>query len=230
MALSISSRLSAVQARIAAAEVAAERPPGSVQLIAVSKTQPAAAVRSAVAAGQLDFGENYLQEALEKQRQLEDLPNLLWHFIGPLQSNKTRAVSEHFDWVHSIDRLTLAERLARQRPRERGPLKVCLQVNISREATKSGVLPEAVFELAQAVYGLPGLELRGLMAIPEPCLPGKIISEPFEQLRDLLLQIPIPHLDVLSMGMSDDLDVAIAAGATHVRIGTAIFGARRVSV
>ena len=230
MALSISSRLSAVQARIATAEVAAGRPPGSVQLIAVSKTQPAAAVRSAVAAGQLDFGENYLQEALEKQRQLEDLPNLIWHFIGPLQSNKTRAVSEHFDWVHSIDRLTLAERLARQRPRERGPLKVCIQVNISREATKSGVLPEALFELAQAVYGLPGLELRGLMAIPEPCLPGTIIAEPFEQLRDLLLQIPIPHLDVLSMGMSDDLDVAIAAGATHVRIGTAIFGARKDSV
>ena len=230
MALSISTRLSAVQARIAAAEVAAGRPPGSVQLIAVSKTQPAAAVRSAVAAGQLDFGENYLQEALEKQRQLEDLPNLIWHFIGPLQSNKTRAVSEHFDWVHSIDRLTLAERLARQRPRERGPLKVCIQVNISREATKSGVLPEALFELAQAVYGLPGLELRGLMAIPEPCLTGKIIPEPFEQLRDLLRQIPIPHLDVLSMGMSDDLDVAIAAGATHVRIGTAIFGARKDSV
>lgn len=230
MSLSISSRLIAVQARIAAAEAAAGRPRGSVRLIAVSKTQPAAMVRSAIAAGQLDFGENYLQEALEKQRQLEDLQNLIWHFIGPLQSNKTRAISEHFDWVHSIDRLTLAERLARQRPRERGPLKVCLQVNISREKTKSGVLPEAVFELAQAVHGLPGLELRGLMAIPEPCLPGEMTPEPFERLRDLLLQIPLPHLDVLSMGMSDDLDVAIAAGATHVRIGTAIFGARKASV
>lgn len=229
MAETISKRLHAVKARIATAESSLGRYPGGVHLIAVSKTQPAASIREAYAAGQVDFGENYVQEALEKKRLLDDLPDLVWHFIGPLQSNKTRAVSAQFDWVHSVDRLKIAERLGSQRPPERGPLNVCIQVNISGEATKSGVLPEEVTDLALAVQSIPGIQLRGLMTIPEPSLTGKPSPEAFEKLRSLMQQIPIPQLDVLSMGMSDDLELAIAAGATHVRIGTAIFGARASS-
>ena len=230
MSQTIPSRLRSVQERIARAESSAARPQGVVQLIAVSKTQPASSVRAAFDAGQLDFGENYVQEALEKMRELQDLPDLIWHFIGPLQSNKTRAVSEHFDWVHSIDRLRIAERLGEQRLRDRGPLNVCIQVNISREESKSGVLPEDAIELAMEVQRISGIRLRGLMAIPEPSATGDFTPDPFERLRNLMQKMPIPKLDVLSMGMSDDLEVAIRAGATHVRIGTAIFGARGSNV
>jgi pyridoxal phosphate enzyme (YggS family) len=223
----IEKRLQAVKSRIAAACAAAGRDPRDIVLVAVSKTFPPAAVRAAHAAGQRDFGENHAQEAAAKVDALADLA-LVWHFIGPLQSNKTRQVAERFDWVHSIDRLKIAERLSAQRPDALRPLQVCIQVNVSGEATKSGVAPEDAPALARSVAALPRLRLRGLMAIPEPTDDPVLQRQRFESLRTLqerLVAAGLP-LDTLSMGMSDDLEAAVAAGATMVRVGTAIFGAR----
>lgn len=214
--------------RIGAACRAAGRDESGVTLLAVSKTRPAEDIRAAWEAGQRAFGENYLQEALTKQAALSDLP-LVWHFIGPLQSNKTREVATHFDWVHSVDRLKIAQRLSDQRPDGLPPLNVCLQVNISGEASKSGCLPAELPTLAGAVAALPGLRLRGLMCIPEPEADPARQRAPFAALRGLLEQLQRQHpaLDTLSMGMSGDLEAAIAEGATLVRVGTDIFGARQ---
>ncbi|MCX7157518.1 MAG: YggS family pyridoxal phosphate-dependent enzyme [Rhodocyclales bacterium] len=225
---SIAANLQAVRARIAAACVAAGRPVESVQLLAVSKTWPAASVREAAAAGQRAFGENYVQEAAGKATELAGL-DLEWHFIGPLQSNKTRPVAEGFSWVHSVDRLKIAERLAAQRPVALPPLNVCLQVNVSGEASKSGCAPEQGVGLAAAIGALPGLHLRGLMAIPEPTADTARQRRQFALLRHTLERINSEldfRLDTLSMGMSDDLEAAIMEGATIVRVGTAIFGQR----
>lgn len=219
-------RLLQVLQRIRNTEQQAGRPEGSVTLLAVSKTQPADAIRALAQAGQRHFGENYLQEALVKQDALADLSGLVWHFIGPIQSNKTRFIASRFDWVHSVDRFKIAERLSEQRPAELPPLNVCLQVNISREISKSGVDPDELPELARAVAGLPRLRLRGLMAIPAPTHDLEGQRGPLRALRQALEQLQMPGLDTLSMGMSDDLEVAILEGATCVRVGTALFGPR----
>ena len=208
---------------------AAGRPVQAVTLLAVSKTFGADAVREAVAAGQSAFGENYVQEALAKIAALADLRSgLQWHLIGPLQSNKTRDVAEAFDWVHSLDRLKTAQRLSEQRPPGLPPLQVCLQVNISAESSKSGLAPGEVLPLAQAVAALPGLRLRGLMAVPEPAADPAAQRAPHRALHALLATLNASGLvlDTLSMGMSADLEAAITEGATLVRIGTAIFGGR----
>ncbi len=222
--------LASARERLRRALEDAGRSPTSATLLAVSKTKPAEMLREAWQHGQREFGENYLQEALDKQAALEDLDGIVWHFIGPLQSNKTRAVAEQFAWVHSVDRLKIAKRLSEQRPAALPPLNVCLQVNISREATKSGVLPEDALALAQEIAALPGLALRGLMAIPAPTETLEAQRQPLAALRQLLeeLQAALPEapLDTLSMGMSDDLEAAVLEGATLVRLGTAIFGAR----
>jgi PLP dependent protein len=226
---SIAGNLQHVRGRIGDACATAGRPVQSVTLLAVSKTFPASAVREAHAAGQRAFGENYVQEGLEKIAALADLRSQLeWHLIGPLQGNKTRAVAEAFDWVHSVDRLKIAERLSQQRPPSLPPLNVCLQVNISGEASKSGVDSAELPALAHAVAALPGLRLRGLMSIPEPAdgfeaqrAPHRMLHALWQSLRDEGLS-----LDTLSMGMSADLEAAVAEGATIVRIGTAVFGGR----
>ncbi len=199
-----------------------------MQLLAVSKTWPAASVRDAAAAGQLAFGENYAQEAVEKATELADL-GLEWHFIGPLQSNKTRLVAENFVWVHSVDRLKIAERLAAQRPPDLVPLQICLQVNVSGETSKSGCAPDQAAALAHAAAALPNLCLRGLMAIPEPSDDVSLQRRRFALLRQLRDRINVEGLllDTLSMGMSHDLEAAIMEGATLVRVGTAIFGERK---
>ena len=220
----IAENIAKVRERIREAEQACGRPSGSVALLAVSKTKPAADIREAHAAGLDDFGENYLQEALGKQVELADLA-LTWHFIGPIQSNKTRPIAEHFHWVHSVDRLKVAERLSAQRPAHLPPLNVCPQVNVSGEASKSGCAPEELPALARAVAALPNLKLRGLMAIPEPTEDVAAQRAAFARLRELLTALNL-GLDTLSMGMSHDLEAAIAEGATWVRIGTALFGAR----
>ncbi|MDP9503239.1 YggS family pyridoxal phosphate-dependent enzyme [Pseudomonas protegens] len=227
----IADNIAQLAERIRSACQAAQRAPDSVMLLAVSKTKPAAALREAYAVGLRDFGENYLQEALGKQQELADLP-LSWHFIGPIQSNKTRAIAEHFAWVHSVDRLKIAQRLSEQRPAELPPLNICIQVNVSGEASKSGCTPADLPDLARAISALPRLQLRGLMAIPEPTEDRAAQEAAFaavqalnNQLRDNL-KLP---LDTLSMGMSHDLEAAIAQGATWVRIGTALFGARDYS-
>jgi pyridoxal phosphate enzyme (YggS family) len=226
---SIAAKLQQVQQRIALACDAARRPVQSVTLLAVSKTFGPGAVRQAHAAGQRAFGENYVQEALAKIRSLDDLrADIEWHLIGPLQSNKTREVAAAFDWVHSVDRLKVAERLSVQRSAGQPPLQVCLQVNISGEASKSGVAPADVPALAHAVTALPNLRLRGLMAVPEPAADTTAQRTPHRALRELLeaLRADGLALDTLSMGMSADLEAAIAEGATIVRVGTAIFGSR----
>jgi pyridoxal phosphate enzyme (YggS family) len=220
----IANNIAKVVARIREAAQAVARDPDEVRLLAVSKTQPADAIRRASDAGQRDFGENYLQEALEKQADLSDL-SLTWHFIGPIQSNKTKAIAEHFDWVHSVDRLKVAQRLSDQRPDSLPPLNVCLQVNVSGEASKSGCEPQDVLKLAHAIAALPRLRLRGLMAIPEPTTDPIEQRAAFARLRKLQGELDLP-LDTLSMGMSQDLEAAIAEGATWVRVGTALFGAR----
>lgn len=227
MTSNIATNIDTVRMQIRHACEQAGRPGDSVTLLAVSKTRPAEDIRAAWAAGLTRFGENYLQEALDKIEQLQDLP-LEWHFIGPIQSNKTRPIAEHFDWVHSVDRLKIAQRLSDQRPNEMAPLNVCLQVNISREASKSGCLPEEAPELALQFSQLPGIRLRGLMAIPAASEDPLIQHQAFADLRQLLEQIrqQLPDLDTLSMGMSGDLEVAIAEGASIVRIGTALFGPR----
>ncbi|MBA1197178.1 YggS family pyridoxal phosphate-dependent enzyme [Pseudomonas plecoglossicida] len=220
----IADHLGALAARIDSAALACGRDPASIKLLAVSKTKPAAAVREAYAAGVRDVGENYLQEALAKQDELTDLA-LTWHFIGPIQSNKTRAIAEHFAWVHSVDRLKIAQRLSEQRPTELAPLNICLQVNVSGEDSKSGCTPAELPALAAAVAALPGLRLRGLMAIPEPSDERAVQEAAFARLRELQVSLNL-GLDTLSMGMSHDLEAAISQGATWVRIGTALFGAR----
>ncbi|MCK6386632.1 MAG: YggS family pyridoxal phosphate-dependent enzyme [Zoogloea sp.] len=213
--------------RIARAAEAAGRDAAEVRLLAVSKTWPADSVREAAAAGQRAFGENYVQEGAEKVDALAAL-GLEWHFIGPLQSNKTRLVANRFAWVHSIDRLKIAERLSAQRDAHLPPLEVCIQVNVSGEASKSGVAPAELPALAHAVAGLPRLRLRGLMAIPEPTSDVAVQRARFAALRELRDQLNAGGLalDTLSMGMSDDLEAAIAEGSTMVRVGTAIFGSR----
>ena len=229
--MSISAHIEQVGQAIAAAAQAAGRDPKSVSLIAVSKTFGPQAVIAAADAGQRAFGENYLQEAVDKMRVVRsarpDL-NLEWHFIGPIQSNKTRSVAEHFDWVHAVDREKIAKRLSEQRPSTLPPLQICLQVNVSGEESKSGVSPTDVIPLARAVSAMPGLRLRGLMAIPEPSEDPLKQRAPFNQLRQLAQQLRDAGIetDTLSMGMSADMPAAIAEGATMVRIGTAIFGKR----
>ncbi|QXE12361.1 MULTISPECIES: YggS family pyridoxal phosphate-dependent enzyme [Pseudomonas] len=220
----IADNIQLVSSRIQAATAAAGRSENSVQLLAVSKTKLAQDLREAYAAGLRDFGENYLQEALGKQLELADLP-LIWHFIGPIQSNKTRAIAEHFDWVHSVDRLKIAQRLSEQRPAELPPLNICIQVNVSGEASKSGCTPADLPALAEAISTLPRLKLRGLMAIPEPTEDRAEQDAAFAAVQRLQASLNLP-LDTLSMGMSHDLESAIAQGATWVRIGTALFGAR----
>ena len=220
----IADNLGLVSQRIRAAAAAAQRDPDSVHLLAVSKTKPAQAVREAYAAGLRDVGENYLQEALSTQAELTDLP-LSWHFIGPIQSNKTRAIAEHFAWVHSVDRLKIAQRLSEQRPADLPPLNICIQVNVSGEASKSGCTPADLPALANAISALPRLKLRGLMAIPEPTEDRAAQDAAFAAVSALQASLNLP-LDTLSMGMSHDLESAIAQGATWVRIGTALFGAR----
>jgi pyridoxal phosphate enzyme (YggS family) len=218
-----------VRARIAAACDSAQRPVRSVTLLCVSKTFSAAAVRDAFAAGERCFGENYVQEGLDKIDTLADLrPAIEWHLIGPLQSNKTRQVAERFDWVHTVDRLKVAQRLSQQRPPNLPPLNVCLQVNISGESSKSGLAPGEVAGVAQAVAVLPRLVLRGLMAIPEPAGDLSAQRAPHRALHDLLAALRAQGLalDTLSMGMSADLEAAVLEGATIVRIGSAIFGSR----
>jgi pyridoxal phosphate enzyme (YggS family) len=202
-----------------------------VQLVAVSKAQPADAIRAAYAAGQKIFGENYLQEALDKQAQLTDL-DIEWHFIGPIQSNKTQPISQHFSWVHSVDRLKIAQRLNDARPDNLPPLQICLQLNVSNEASKSGVAPDDVMALASQIQQLPKLKLRGLMAIPAPSQNEALQTAQFKQVRqcyDALVAEGF-QLDTLSIGMSDDFQAAIAQGATFVRIGSALFGARPAKV
>ena len=221
----IATNLQTVLARIADAARMAGRSPASVRLLAVSKTWPLADAEEAALAGQHAFGENYVQEGVEKAI---TRPDLEWHFIGPLQSNKTRPVAEHFAWVHTVDRLKIAERLSAQRPADLPPLQVCVQVNVSGEASKSGCAPDEALALCQAVARLPNLQLRGLMAIPEPTDDPAAQRAPFRALRELQENIIASGitLDTLSMGMSHDLEAAIAEGATIVRIGTAIFGER----
>ena len=223
----IPGNLQHVRARIATACQRAGRGVEEVTLLAVSKTFGADAVRAAAAAGQRAFGENYIQEGVEKIAALRDL-GLMWHCIGPIQSNKTRLVAEHFDWVHTVDRLKIAERLSAQRPADRPPLNVCIQVNIDGGANKSGVAPGDALALARAVAALPQLKLRGLMSIPEIAPDFEAARELHASARALFDQLNADGLglDTLSMGMSDDLEAAIAAGSTMVRIGTAIFGSR----
>jgi pyridoxal phosphate enzyme (YggS family) len=227
----IAGNLQAVEATIQTACHAAGRPRSTVQLLAVSKTFPPEAVLEAVDAGQRAFGENYLQEGVDKiaavAKARPDVP-LEWHFIGPIQSNKTRPIATHFDWVHTVERLKIAQRLSEQRPPERGPLQICLQVNISGEASKSGAQPEELLALAREVATLPNLRLRGLMAIPEPEDDPELQRIPFARLRALAQEIVADgiFLDTLSMGMSADLRAAVLEGSSIVRVGSAIFGSR----
>lgn len=228
--MTLNDRFAAVRQRLAAAAAAAGRDLQSITLLAVSKTFPAQSVAQLAALGQTAFGENYVQEALDKITALRpDWPALQWHFIGPLQSNKTRDVAAQFDWVHSIDRLKLAQRLSAQRPPTLPPLQICIQVNLDGEATKSGVAPMEAGALAAAVAALPNLRLRGLMCIPEPRVGFAAQREPFARLRELRDAIATEHgltLDTLSMGMSADLEAAVLEGATIVRVGSALFGPR----
>ncbi|WP_188705076.1 YggS family pyridoxal phosphate-dependent enzyme [Silvimonas iriomotensis] len=220
--------LAAIHQRIDAAARQCARAPGSVTLLAVSKTFPAEDIRLFHAAGQRAFGENYVQEFAGKVDALADLADLEWHFIGPLQRNKTRVVAEHAHWVHAIDRLLIAERLSLQRPNEMPALNVCIQINVSGEDSKSGITAAQAPALAQAIAALPGIKLRGLMCIPEPTQDQAELGRQFTQMQDLLntLNAQGLALDTLSMGMSADLEQAVAHGATLVRIGTALFGAR----
>lgn len=225
--LTLTQRLETVTQRIDSAISRFSRQPDSVRLIAVSKTRRSDELRALAGEGIRRFGENYLQEALDKMAELSDLA-LEWHFIGPIQSNKTRSIAEHFDWVHSVDRLKIAQRLSEQRPSQLPPLNLCLQVNISREASKSGIQPDDLPDLARQVAQLPHLRLRGLMAIPAPAETFEAQRQPFRTLRLAMERLNAEGiaLDTLSMGMSDDMEAAIAEGATMVRIGSALFGPR----
>ena len=228
----IANNLHLIRSQISAITQAANRPTSSVELLAVSKTRHADELRQAWDVGQRDFGENYLQEALEKIETLSDL-EICWHFIGPIQSNKTRSIAENFSWVHSVERFKVAQRLSNQRPKNMGPLNICLQVNISREESKSGILPEELPQLAKQIATLDNIQLRGLMAIPASNDNPDLQRQPFAQLTKLLnrlqKQLPNQPLDTLSMGMSGDMEAAIREGATIVRIGTALFGPRDYS-
>ncbi len=223
----IEKNLLTVRERIAAACIAAGREPGAVELLAVSKTFDAQAVTQACAAGQRAFGENYIQEAVQKIAELRQLP-LVWHCIGPIQSNKTRLVAEHFDWVHTVERFKTAQRLSEQRPAQLAPLQVCIQVNVDGGASKSGVAPEEALALAQQVAALPNLRLRGVMSIPEPTPDFAAACTVFAKVKAVFdnLNANGLALDTLSMGMSADLEAAIQSGSTMVRVGTAIFGVR----
>lgn len=228
--LVLSESLAAARSRLTDALNAAGRPADAARLLAVSKTKPGDMIREAWHLGQREFGENYVQEALDKQAELAELDPIVWHFIGPLQSNKTRDVAEHFAWVHSVDREKIARRLNDQRPERLGPLDICLQVNVSHEASKSGVSLEGLPALAEAVQAMPRLRLRGLMTIPAPAEGLDAQRVPFARLREALEKLrerfPDAPLDTLSMGMSADLEAAVFEGATLLRLGTAIFGER----
>ena len=226
--LTIANRLQSALDSINSTALAVDRDPNSINLLAVSKTKPIAAIKEAFQAGQRCFGENYVQEGVEKIQALTDLPGLQWHFIGPLQSNKTRVVAEHFDWVQSVDRLKIAQRLSDQRPDNLSDLQVCIQVNVSGEASKSGVTPGEVEALAAQIAALPNLCLRGLMAIPAATKDEQEQTLAFDHMHSLFkqLQQQFKTVDTLSMGMSGDMAAAIKSGSTMVRIGTAIFGAR----
>ncbi|QPK62388.1 YggS family pyridoxal phosphate-dependent enzyme [Methylomonas sp. LL1] len=221
----VAERFQHIRSQIRHAIGIAGRPRDSVQLLAVSKTKPATDIAALYRLGQRHFAENYLQEALAKQQHLAAF-NITWHFIGPIQSNKTKPIAGHFDWVHSVDRLKIAQRLGEQRPAHLPPLNICLQVNISGEASKSGVSLDELPELVQAVRALPGLRLRGVMAIPEPETSYPKQRQPYRQLYQAVGQLNDPTLDSFSFGMSGDLKAAIMEGATMVRIGTALFGER----
>jgi PLP dependent protein len=226
--VTVSDNLQRVRAQIAASCTECGRNANEVQLLAVSKTFGPDAVRQAYAAGQRAFGENYIQEGVEKIALLADLPDIVWHMIGPIQSNKTRVVAEQFAWVHSVDRLKTAERLSAQRPAHLAPLQVCIQVNIDGGLNKSGLAPAEAAQLANAVAQLPGLQLRGIMVIPEPTTDLVAARAIFQRAKDLFGAIKHQHagVDTLSMGMSADMQLAVAAGSTMVRVGTAIFGQR----
>jgi pyridoxal phosphate enzyme (YggS family) len=211
--------------QIQQAENTYPREQNSVLLLAVSKTKTASLIAQAYQAGQRHFGENYLQEALSKQQALGAF-DITWHFIGPIQSNKTKAIASHFDWVHSVDSLKIARRLSEQRPPQLAPLNICLQVNISEEASKSGILLDELSELCTQVADLPNIKLRGVMAIPAPSHSFEQQCQPYQRLYQAVKRLNKPELDTFSFGMSDDLDAAIAQGSTIVRIGTALFGAR----
>lgn len=223
----LTERLNQIRAQITKAESLYQRPAGSVRLLAVSKTRPIEDIEEALAAGQQDFGENYLQDALPKIAALADKA-IYWHFIGPIQSNKTRAIAENFHWVHSIDRLKIAQRLSQQRPEQLPPLNLCLQVNISHDPAKTGITTEEALSLARDIHNLPRVKLRGLMTLPAQASGFEQQRMPFHALRTLFENIQQQgiELDTLSMGMTGDMQAAIAEGATLVRIGTAIFGAR----
>lgn len=228
----ISKNIEHIKQRIIQAATLVKRDPTQIHLLAVSKTKPVEAIEEAYQAGIINVGENYLQEALQKQSQLVSLP-LTWHFIGPIQSNKTKDIAENFTWVHTVDRLKIAERLSRQRPSHLPELQVCIQVNVSNESTKSGCIPDDALALAQAIEALPHIKLRGLMTIPEPTEDALSQREAFAKLRQLKEMINEQlslSLDTLSMGMSHDLESAIIEGATWVRIGSAIFGERNHKV
>jgi pyridoxal phosphate enzyme (YggS family) len=223
----ITKNIITIRSQITAAEKKYGRQPGSVQLLAVSKTRPIEDVQAAFDENQLDFGENYLQDALPKIEAITD-PAIVWHFIGPIQSNKTRQIAENFDWVHSIDRLKIAQRFSKQRDPSIKPLNVCIQVNTSGEESKSGISPDDALELAQQISQLPNLNLRGLMTIPAANTDFEQQRQPFRLLRELKDEIQSQgiELDTLSMGMTNDMEAAVAEGSTIVRIGTAIFGVR----
>lgn len=228
----IKDNLTEIRERITAAAQKCGRDPDTVTLLAVSKTKPVSALEEAIAAGQTRFGENYVQEGVEKIQYFSVNQNLEWHFIGPLQSNKSRLVAEHFDWCHTIDRLKIAQRLSDQRPADKAPLNVLIQINISDENSKSGITLAELPALAEQVAALPNVCLRGLMAIPAPETDPERQSAVFRQMEAAFreLQGNYPQADTLSMGMTDDMDAAITCGSTMVRIGTAIFGARNYSV
>lgn len=224
---SISENIASLLERVRLAAIKSQRKPDHIRIVAASKTRTPDALREAYRCGLHDFGENYLQEALEKIQTLADL-HPTWHFIGPIQSNKTRQIAEHFDWVHSVDRIKIARRLSEQRPEHLPPLNICLQVNISRESSKSGALPEQLAALTQEITDLPRINLRGLMAIPAATEDVGLQTQAFRQVRELgseLLALN-PAIDTLSIGMSSDLEAAIAQGSTMIRVGTDIFGAR----
>lgn len=227
--IDVTENIHAASQRIRALEQEYGRPEGAVSLLAVSKRQSIAKIREAAAAGLLHIGENYLQEALDKKRELADLPQLVWHFIGPIQSNKTRGIAENFDWVHSVDRARIAKRLSDQRPTAAGPLNVCVQVNLSAEESKSGTTFSEASALCQQVAELPNLTLRGLMAIPAATDVEADQHRAFRILAQLFqsLQAKHPDMDTLSMGMSNDYAAAIAEGSTMIRLGTALFGPRQ---
>ncbi len=225
--MSITTSLATIESRIAAACAKAQRPRESVMLLAVSKTKPASAIAAAAALGLRAFGENYVQEALPKIAELAAL-NLDWHHIGPIQSNKTADIAHHFAWAHGVDRLKIAQRLSDQRPAYLPPLNICVQVNVSGEASKSGCAPQDALALCRAVAVLPRLRLRGLMALPAPITADADVHAPFRTLHALFaaLRADSPDVDTLSMGMSDDFEAAIAEGSTLIRVGTALFGSR----